>query len=272
MAVTVCLKLGGETIAQPALLDTLARDIAKLHQEKRHVFIVHGAGPQINVLSERLGLTPQKVGGRRITDAATLEAVIMAQGGTVNATLCGALVKHGLQPVGISGWSGPTVLARRRPPKAVSGSDGRKIDFGFVGDIKKIQPQLLRCLLKNGFIPVLSSLGMTPQGQPLNLNADGVAARLAASLKVNHFVMVTNVPGVLRDPSDPKTRIPSLTCKQSRQLIHSQVITGGMIPKVEEAFQAIRAGIQKVHILSPNKRGVLPSAIRQPGSCGTVLS
>ena len=273
---TAVLKFGGEVVADQAALIGVLRDVATLTGDGWRFCLCHGGGPQANALQERLGLTTTKVGGRRITDEATLQVMKYVLAGEVSVDVVVAAQAVGLQAVGISGVSSGLVTAVRRPPKVVSGGGPEAVDFGFVGDVRAIRIDLVEHLWNGGFMPVLNTLGVDSDAAPgrpcpvYNINADTVAAAVAAALSVDHLFLMTGVVGVLRDRDDPTSRIPRLTASEARQAIADGVIIGGMIPKVEEALDQLARGIGAVHILGAAPGNLLGEATG-PGSRGTAL-
>jgi acetylglutamate kinase len=218
-----------------------------------------------------------KVGGRRVTDEATLQVMKQVLGGEVNVDVCAAATAAGLRPVGVSGVSAGLVQATRRPPMVVAGGGDEPVDFGLVGRVDAIDPSLVELLWQHGYTPVLNTLGCDAAGQDekgrapvYNINADTVASAMAAALRADHLFLMTAVPGVLEDKDDPSTRIPRLTVSEARAAISGGVIVGGMIPKVEEALRQLESGIGAVHILAAQP-GAIEAEARNPGSRGTVL-
>jgi acetylglutamate kinase len=264
------LKLGGEVV-QSAELATVAGDVKALRDAGHPIAIVHGGGPQATALSKRLGLTPTIVGGRRVTDRDTLEVMKMALAGQVNVDLCAALVAAGARPVGLHGASDRLVRAVKRPPRVVAGAGPDPVDFGHVGDVVGVNVELVRSLLGLGYVPVVACLGAGDDGAIYNINADTVANHVAIALGARALVVVTDVPGVLRDISDPASRVARLTEAESKAAIASGVVTKGMIPKLEESFAAIKAGVRAVHVVGKLAAGDLARALTEPGSVGTML-
>jgi acetylglutamate kinase len=274
MIKTIVLKLGGEVVQSDALA-TIAADVADLaretHAHGHRVVVVHGGGPQATELTKRLGMTPNVVAGRRITDAATLDVMKMTVAGKVNVDLCAALLGAGAKPVGLHGASALTVKAKKRPPKVVAGGGPDPIDFGHVGDVTGVNRELLGLLSTSGYVPVVACLGADPEGHVYNINADIVANKIAIALEAEGLFLVTDVPAVLRDVNDPNSRIARMTMSEGKQAIADGVVTKGMIPKLEESFAAIGEGVRAVHILGKLQRGELARAVREPGSVGTML-
>jgi acetylglutamate kinase len=270
MTDVVVVKLGGEVVAS-AHMAAVAADVAEMQARGERVVVVHGGGPQATELQKKLGQTPNIVAGRRITDADTLEVMKMIVAGKVNVDACAALLAAGAKPVGLHGASALTVRAVKRPPRVVTGAGPDPIDFGHVGDVTGVNDGLLGLLAGAGYVPVVACLGADDQGHVYNINADIVANRLAIALDAKALVLVSDVPGVLRDVADPASRIPRLTVADGRKAIADGVVTKGMIPKLEESFAAIAEGVRAVHVVGRLQRGHLAREVAEPGSVGTVL-
>ncbi|HSO39096.1 MAG TPA: acetylglutamate kinase [Labilithrix sp.] len=266
----VVIKLGGEVV-QSAYMAIIAADVAEMRAAGTPVVIVHGGGPQATDLQKRLGQTPKIIGGRRVTDVDTLEVMKMTVAGKVNVDCCAALLAAGAKPVGLHGASACTVLATRRPPKIVSGGGDEPVDFGFVGDVVGVNEALISLLTHDGYVPVLACLGADQRGGIYNINADAVANQVAIRLDAGALVLVTDVPGVMRDIKDPASRIGRMTLAEGKRAIDEGVVTKGMIPKLEESFAAIAQGVRAVHIVGNLARGDLARAVATPGEVGTVL-
>jgi len=266
----IVLKLGGEVVSGP-YLGAIASDVTSLARSGTPVVIVHGGGPQATALQKQLGQTPNIVGGRRITDEAALDVMKMTLAGKVNVDLCAALLAAGANPVGLHGASSRVIRAVKRPPRVVSGCGPDPIDFGFVGDVTGLRHELLELLLGGGYVPVLACLGADERGNVFNINADVVANQAAIALRARSLFLVTDVPAVLRDVSDPSSRIARLTASEGQRAIAEGIVTKGMIPKLEESFAAIAAGVRAVHIVGRLTPGDLAREATEPGSVGTVL-
>lgn len=267
--VVAVLKFGGEVVAAPEQLAGVLREVAALVDRGWRFILCHGGGPQTTELSRRLGLEPNKVAGQRVTDDATLRVACQAIAGEVGCAVVAAAWGAGLPAVGLSAGA---VHARRRPPVAIASEAGQIVDYGLVGDISGIELRLIEACWSAGLTPVLNAIGVgegVGDGQLFNINADTVAAAVAAAVAADHLFLITAVPGVLADRHDPTTRIPRLSSTEARRAIANGTINGGMIPKVEEALAAL-AGARAVHILSPEPGAVADEA-RRPGSRGTVL-
>jgi acetylglutamate kinase len=266
----VVVKLGGEVVASSHMA-VIAADVGELRGRGERVVVVHGGGPQATDLQKRLGQTPKIVAGRRITDADALEVMKMTVAGLVNVDACSALVAAGVRPVGLHGASALAVRAVKRPPRVVTGAGPDPIDFGHVGDVTGVNRELFALLADAGYVPVCACLGADEQGRVYNINADIVANRLAIALDAKALVLVSDVPGVLRNVADPSSRIPRLTVADVRRAIADGIVTKGMIPKLEESFAAIAEGVRAVHIVGRLERGQLAREVAEPGAVGTVL-
>jgi acetylglutamate kinase len=266
----VVLKLGGEVV-QGEHMAAVAADVAEMRAAGVRVVVVHGGGPQATELQKRLGQAPNVVAGRRITDAATLDVMKMTVAGKVNVDLCSAFLAAGARPIGLHGASGLVIQAVKRPPRVVSGAGPDPIDFGLVGDVTGINRDLIAMLADAGFVPVVACLGADAHGAVYNINADIVANQLAIAVDAKSLVIVSDVPGVMRDIKDPTSRIPHMTAAEGKKAIADGVVTKGMIPKLEESFAAIAEGVHAVHIVGRLSRGELAREVASPGSVGTVL-
>ena len=271
------LKFGGDVVADTPRLCQVMAEVAALIDQGWRFLICHGGNPQANALTQRLQLEKVQIGGRRVTDAATLQVMKQVLAGECSVDVVAAAAAQGLAVVGVSGVSAGTVTARRRPPRIFSGCGPDAVDFGFVGEITEIKPELIRHLWAGGFLPILNTMAIdqhpdpsTGASQIYNINADTVSAAIAAHLGADDLFLMTGVPGVLKDKDDPSSRIPRLTESEARRAIAEEVIVGGMIPKIEEALTNLALGIGAIHIL-----GADPTAFRSeaecPGSGGTVL-
>ena len=259
------IKLGGEVLEGEALAD-VAADVARARPGRR-LLIVHGGGPQVTALARRLGIEANIVGGRRITDDPMLDIVKMVVAGRLNTNLVAAPRADGIPAFGVSGASG-VIRAHRRPPRVVSGAGDKPIDFGLVGDIDGFDVEVLEALDARDALPVIACLGADTSGAVLNINADVVASQLAAAVRAAALVACTAVGGVRRDKDDPATRLPTLTVAEARAAIADGTVQGGMIPKLEEAFAPLEAGVGAVHIVAP---GEIAASMVAPGSVGTLL-
>lgn len=220
-------------------------DVAFLNAVGIRIVLVHGGGKAISARMNTQGLIPQFIGGLRVTDARTVEIVRSVLDEEVNPSIVNQLTALGVRAVGISGCS--VFTAKKLVPKR--GPDNSKIDLGFVGEAEEANAEPVRTVLSDGSVPVISPLGALPTGEPMNINADVSAAALAAALPATKLIFLSDVPGLLHDPSDPDSLIHSLTTSQTEELIDRGIIEGGMIPKVRSATRALSMGLGKVHLL-----------------------
>jgi len=267
----IVIKLGGDVVGGPVGA-AVATDVAALSGAGARVLIVHGGGPQATALQQALGIEPQVVGGRRITDDATLDVIKMAVAGRVNVDLCSQLIAAGAHPVGLHGGSSAVVRAVRRPPRVVSGGGPDPIDFGRVGDVVGFNHELLDLIAFAGYVPVIACLAGDDRGEVFNVNADIVANQLAAAVDAMALVLVTSTQGVLRDVADPASRLRRLTVAEARAAIADGTVTGGMIPKLEESIAVLETGkVATIHIVGALIPGDLRRELEEPGAVGTAL-
>jgi acetylglutamate kinase len=244
------IKVGGGVVEDQASLASLLSQFAAMEGRK---VLVHGGGRLATTMAANLGIESRMVGGRRITDAKMLEVVTMVYGGLVNKNIVAGLQAKGVRAIGLTGADGDVIRSHKRPLKLVKMDDGTEqmIDFGYVGDVDKVDAQLLVQLIEGGSVPVVAPLTHDGEGHILNTNADTIAASVACALAKHYEVTLTfcfEKPGVLRNADDDSSVIPSINEEQARSLIAEGIIAGGMIPKIENAFEAIHQGVRQVVI------------------------
>lgn len=264
------IKFGGEAMRTREALELLAEDIAFIHGVGISVVLVHGGGAQVTEMEKKLGVESRFVAGRRVTDEGSLSVLKMVLGGTLNLELVGVMKQFGAKAVGLSGASGGLLEATKRPPKKVTGSD-EVVDFGHVGDITSVDVTVIHSLLKDGFLPIISPLAADAQGNVLNVNADVAAARIASALKASKLLLMSDIPGVMEDTKDRTTLIGQLDTAQAQAAIKQGIISGGMIPKVEESLAALKNGVKQVHILSATEPHTLLLEVFTESGCGTMI-
>ncbi len=271
---TFVIKVSGAILADPAARAALAEDVALLHHVGIRIAIVHGGGPQLDALSNELAVPREVVGGRRVTDARTLQLAKMVFRGELNADLVSALAGQGVKAVGLSGGDGATITGHKRPPRTMRDPAGKTetlVDFGFVGDIDTVDPTLPKMLLDADMVPVFCSLTADASGQILNTNADTVAARLAIALGAEKLVMCSTVPGLLEDVTDPRRLVSYGDLGTVEELIRQGAISGGMLPKLAAVGDALRGGVKRVHIIEGTRPHALLMEIFTNEGCGTML-
>jgi acetylglutamate kinase len=245
---TFVVKYGGHAMVDEDLKASFARDICLLRYVGIHVVVVHGGGPQINATLEKMGVGSQFVSGLRITDDATMDVVEMVLGGKINQEIVGLICQQGGRAVGLSGRDDGFIRARKLQGVRARGEGGADtvVDPGRVGEIVEIVPEIVDQLVRGGFIPVISPVGVDRDGSSLNINADTAAGEVAEALKAEKLILLTDVEAVRGADG---TMIRSLTAQQAAQLIEQGVIHSGMIPKVQCALDALAGGVGKVHML-----------------------
>ncbi len=242
---TVVIKYGGSAMQDPELLEKTAGDIALLHFVGIKPVIVHGGGPAINEMLERLGIESTFHDGLRVTDEATMEITEMVLSGKVNKRMVRELSLHGLEAVGITGEDGRLFSVLARGTNSCSPSP----QLGYVGEIRSVNARLLKVLIDEGYVPVVGPISMAEDGTSFNINADDAAVAVAAALAAEKLVYLSDVPGVLKDKDDPASLIAELSGTEAKELIQTGTVSGGMIPKVDCALRAVSAGVGSVHIL-----------------------
>jgi acetylglutamate kinase len=268
----IVVKIGGELAQDPKKLSrTVGAAVKAFLHAGIKVAVVHGGGPQGTELSKRLGLSTTQVHGQRVTDEATLEVMKMAVGGQVSVNVASAFRLAGVTALCTTGVSAGLVDATRRPKVSVPGV-AEPVDYGLVGDVTMVNVALFEKLAQAGVVPVVGCLAGDGLGHVYNVNADTVATRLAAQLHAAKLLLVSNVPGVLKDRNDVGSRIPTLTPDEARAQIQAGVITGGMIPKVEESLAMLEEGIEAIHIVGLEPESAILDEAAEPGSRGTAFS
>ncbi len=244
------LKAGGEVFTSTESTRALLEQVAILHQVGIRVVLVHGGGPQSTRLAEALGISTEFVEGRRVTGEKNLEVAAMVLNGQINTQILAACRDLDLPAVGISGVDAGLIKAHRRAPVSMKGSDGGPVDYGFVGDIESVDADVLHTQLENGLMPVISPLSADSDGVLLNINADTVAAALAAELGASKLILATGAPGILEDRNDPGSLVSYVDLNGLQRLRESGSLADGMLPKATAIETAIRGHVPRVHIIS----------------------
>ncbi|MEO1201246.1 MAG: acetylglutamate kinase [Pseudomonadota bacterium] len=242
------LKAGGEVFADAEETRALMEQVGILHQVGIRVVLVHGGGPQSTKLATALGVDTTFVDGRRVTDGASLDVATMVLNGQINTRVLAACRDLEIPAVGISGVDAGLIRARRRPPVERDGAE--TVDYGFVGDIESVDAEILRKQLDNGLMPVVSPLSCDEDGTLLNINADTVAAAIAAELNAEKLILATGAAGILEDISDPQSLISYIDLKELDALRSSGKLADGMLPKAAAIEAALANGVERVHVIS----------------------
>ena len=234
----VVVKYGGNAMINEELKEQVMQDIVLLWLIGVKVVLVHGGGPAINEIMQRVGKKPEFVDGLRVTDKETIEIVQMVLSGKVNKTLVNLLEAKGGKAMGISGMDGRLIEAEMKDPR-----------LGYVGNITEIRPEPIMDLLEKGYIPVVSTIGCDDEGNAYNINGDTAAAYIAGAIKAERLIMMTDIAGILKDKDDENSLIPQITVSEAQTLYRDGIISGGMIPKVGCCIEAIYKGVHKVIIM-----------------------
>ncbi|MES1943187.1 acetylglutamate kinase [Salinisphaera sp. PC39] len=263
---TVVVKYGGNAMTEPTLKSGFARDIALMKLVGINPVVVHGGGPQIGELLGRLGKESRFVGGMRVTDAETMDVVEMVLGGLVNKEIVNLINQHGGRAVGLSGKDGGLIRARKLP--AGSGDAGEEVDLGFAGEVASIDPDLVRRLDEDDFIPVIAPIGVGDDGRSYNINADLVAGKMASVLGAEKLMLLTNTPGVLDKAGKLLT---GLKPAQVQSLIDDGTISGGMLPKIRCALDAVASGVRAAHIVDGRVEHAVMLELFTDAGVGTLI-
>jgi acetylglutamate kinase len=271
---TFVVKLSGKATENPDNLNSLAEELALLHQVGIRLCVIHGGGKQLSDLASRMGVEQTIIEGRRVTDDATLEMAIMIFAGKINTDILAALRHRNIEAVGLSGVDGNIVHAERRPPKEIVNREtgvSAQVDFGHVGDVVQINSRLLTVLLDHGYLPVVSSLGADDEGMVFNINADTIAAEIAVRLKAEKLILLTDVDGIYLRADEPTSKLSRLTAAEADDLVRQGTATGGMIPKLQSITELLRRGVHTAHIINGTKRNALLSEIFTDKGTGTMI-
>ena len=271
---TFVVKLSGKVTEDKENLSSLAEELALLHQVGIRICVVHGGGKQLSELARKLGVDQTVIEGRRVTNDETLDLAKMIFRGKINTEILAALRHRGIHAVGLSGVDGGVVRAVRRPPKDVVNRETGKtetVDFGHVGDIAEIDARLIKLLLENGYLPVISSLGASDEGEIYNINADTIASEIAAELQAEKLILLSDVNGIYLDPTDPESKLSRLSLSRAEDLIDSGTATGGMLPKLQSLISLLQRGLRSAHVISGTERNALLSEVFTDEGTGTML-
>ena len=242
----VVVKYGGNAMINDDLKDSVMRDIVLMSLVGIKVVLVHGGGPEITNLLQKIGKKTEFVDGLRVTDEETAQVVQMILAGKINKNLVNLIQARGGKAIGLSGADGHMILAEKKDER-----------LGYVGDITQVNTQIILDVLEKGYIPVISTVGCDKQGNVYNINADTASAKIAGELQAESLISMTDISGILRDKDDKDTLISSIDISEAKELIKNGIVAGGMIPKVECCVNAINWGVKKVFIID----GTIPHAI-----------
>ena len=264
---TIVIKYGGNAMTDPQLKESFASDVVLLKLVGMNPVVVHGGGPQINEMLDKLGKKGEFIQGMRVTDEETMDIVEMVLGGQVNKEIVNLINRKGGKAVGLTGQDGNFIHAEKL---LMANLDNPKemIDVGKVGDITKIDPSIINFLDSGDFIPVIAPIGVGPDGETYNINADVVAGKLAEILGAEKLILLTNTPGVLDKNG---TLLTGLTPKQIDDLVEDGTLSGGMLPKISSALDAARSGVKSVHIIDGRVEHALLLEVLTDDGVGTLI-
>ncbi len=269
------IKLSGKVTENLEILHTLMEEVALFYQVGFRVVIIHGGGRQLSEIAEKMGVEQTIINGRRVTDSDTLDLAKMVFMGKINTEILSTLRSYGIRAVGLSGLAGNIVRAKRRDEVAVTDRETGKeriVDYGHVGDIVDIDDHLLQVLLREEYVPVLSSLGADDEGNVFNINADTIAAEIAVSLQAEKLLLLSDVDGIYRDFNDKSSTISKLNFDEAVELYDSKGVGVGMLPKLYAIIGLLRRGVHATHILNGTRTNVLLQEIFTKDGSGTMIT
>lgn len=267
----VVIKYGGHAMLDEEAKDWTVKDTILLRYIGMKPVIVHGGGPEITQAMKKMGKKPEFVEGLRVTDEETLDIVKMVLVGKINTDIVSRINKFNGKGVGLSGKDNKLILAKKRVHKIVKEGFEKEVDLGHVGETVKVNPEVIDILTDKGFIPVISPIGITEEGNSLNLNSDTVAGDVAAALGAKKLVILTDVSGVMRDLNDKKSMINEIKVSEVESLLKKNIIEGSMIPKLQACADAIRGGVSRAHIIDGRvKHSILLELLTDEG-VGTMV-
>ncbi|WP_295622481.1 acetylglutamate kinase [uncultured Methanobrevibacter sp.] len=269
----VMIKYGGHAMVDEEAMASTASDTVLLKYVGMQPIVVHGGGPEITKSMKKLGKDPKFIKGLRVTDEETMAIVKMVLVGKINTDIVSQICLHDGKGAGLSGKDNKLIQACKKIHRIKDEETGEieEIDLGYVGEIKKINPEILCMYTENDYIPVISPIGIADDGTTFNLNADTVAGAIAGEMDAEKLIILTDVPGVLRDPEDPSSLIQRIHVDEIPSLIEEGVITGGMIPKIETCVDALNNGVNSAHILDGRLKHTLLLEIFTKEGIGTMI-
>jgi acetylglutamate kinase len=268
---TFVVKYGGNAMINEELKQAVMQDIVLLKFLGVNVVVIHGGGPEITQMLNRVGKKSEFVQGLRVTDAETMEIVQMVLVGKLNKEIVSKLNLIGGKAVGLSGQDAKLIMAQKTAPTMPAGFTGQIPDIGFVGEVTQIDTTILEQLIVQGYIPVVSSIGVGEDGASYNINADTAAGELAATLKAEKLIMLTDIEGIFADYQDKSSLISSLTVARAQQMIQEGKIEGGMIPKVQACITALEGGVNRTHIIDGRQKHSMLLEILTDQGIGTMV-
>ena len=256
---TIILKIGGEIVEHKKILQNILKDIKELSSIGLKIILVHGGGPQADALAIKMGHNSKKINGRRITTEKDLEIVKMLYGGSLNLEILSIMKKLNIKGMRVSGLDGDLLNVKVRKKT--------EVDYGFVGDITAVNPEILFHLLEKNIIPIISPIAVTKNGTILNINADTIAMKIAAKIKADKLIIFSNTNGIYKN----SITIPFLNKKTAKNLIKDKIVKDGMLVKLENCIQALKEGVNEVHIINGLSKACLLKKLFTTKGIGTTL-
>ncbi|MCS6829019.1 MAG: acetylglutamate kinase [bacterium] len=257
------VKYGGAAMVDERLKAQVMQDIVLLRTVGIKPVLVHGGGKEVSEVMQRMGLQPRFAGGLRVTDAETMEIVEMVLAGTTNKGIVSLIHRAGGKAVGLSGKDGNLLVAKKLTP------EGK--DIGYVGEVAQVNPEVIEALSEAGYIPVISSVAIGEDGQSYNVNADHAAGAIAAALKAEKLIVLTDVPGVLANLNDPSSLISEMTIAEAEELLRNGKAESGMAPKLESCITALRGGVRRAHIIDGRQPHAILMEVFTDHGVGTMV-
>ncbi len=264
---TVVIKYGGSAMVDKEIRQEFIKDVVLMKYVGIHPVIVHGGGPEINQMLERVNKTTEFIEGLRVSDQDTVELAEMVLSAKINKGIVADIQRQGGKAIGLSGKDGNLITAKKK----FADKNGEQIDIGFVGEIEKINPDIIYTMTKDNYIPVISSIGMDEDGNTYNINADYVAGAVAAELNAFRLFFLTDVDGIMMNFRDPSTLLKEVDYEEVLKLIKDEVISGGMLPKVRTCLDAIDRGVKNVIILNGKTLHAILLEIFTAEGAGTLI-
>ena len=268
---TVVVKIGGHAMVDDDILEKTVKDILLLYFVGIKPVVVHGGGPEISEKMKKFGIQPRFVDGLRITDKETIEIVEMVLDGKINSKIVSYFIKNGGRAVGVSGKDGLLVVARKKKIVKRIGESEVEVDLGFVGETEYVNPGILKIMIENGYIPVVSPVAIDLNGNVYNMNADIVAGDIAGALKAKKLIMLTDVDGIYRIEGNKRVFVSKMRVNELEEMLKGGELEGGMIPKAEAVINALKNGVEKAHIINGSKEHSLLAEIFTKEGIGTMI-
>lgn len=267
----VVIKYGGSAMASDKLKEAIMKDIVLMKYVGMKPIVVHGGGPAVNRMLERVGIKSVFVNGLRVTDEQTMEIVQMVLAGSINKDIVTLLNSHGAKAVGLCGKDSGLLRVERQFVKVNDGSGSVDMDIGLVGQVREVDTEILDVLTDNGFIPVIAPIGTGPGGRSYNVNADYAASAIAGAVKADKLVLLTDVEGIMDSRGGEEKLVSSVNRQEAAWLMEEGVITGGMIPKVQCCLEALEKGVGRIHIINGTVMHSLLLEIFTESGIGTMI-